>query len=134
MKNSIITEFEAQKFSQTKKLPDFRPGDTVKVSYTLSEGAEGSKKVRIQAFEGVVIRYKKGLVEGSFTIRKIGANGVGVERVFPICSPNLSKVEVIAAGSVRRSRLFYLRDLAGKAARIKSRYVAKSTVEEVPQG
>ena len=134
MKNSIITEFEAKKFSQIKKLPNFRPGDTVRVSYSLSEGAEGSKKVRIQAFEGVVIRYKKGLIEGSFTVRKIGANGVGVERVFPVCSPSLSKVEVIAAGSVRRSRLFYLRDLAGKAARIKSRYVPKSETEDTQQG
>ena len=133
MKNSIIKEFETRKFSQAKKLPDFRPGDTVKVSYSLSEGGEGSKKVRIQAFEGVVIRYKKGFVEGSFTVRKIGANGVGVERVFPVCSPSLSKVEVVAAGSVRRSRLFYLRDLAGKAARIKSRYIAKSEVEEPQQ-
>lgn len=127
MKNSIITEFEKKHFNGVIKLPEFRPGDTVRVNYNIAEGgsADTTKKVRNQPFEGVVIRYKKGTVEGSFTVRKIGANGVGVERVFPLYSPNVSKIEVIANGSVRRSRLFYLRDRAGKAARIKSRYLGK---------
>ena len=90
-------------------------------------GQEGTEagKFRIQPFEGVVIAYKKGGIESSFTVRKIGANSVGVERVFPAYSPMISKVEVVAAGIVRRSRLYYLRGLAGKAARIRSRYVGK---------
>jgi large subunit ribosomal protein L19 len=132
MKNSIIAEFEKKHYTEVVKLPDFRPGDTVRVSYNIVEGGgDSAKKVRTQPFEGVVIRYKKGTADGTFTVRKIGANGIGVERVFPIYSPNVSKVEVIANGSVRRSRLFYLRDRAGKAARIKSRYLGKQ--EEAQQ-
>lgn len=124
MKNSIITAFENKKFAEKPNLPEFRPGDTIKVHYRISEGADASKS-RIQPFEGVVIRFKKGGVESSFTVRKMGANGVGVERVFPVYSPNITKIDVLANGIVRRSRLFYLRELTGKAARIKSRYVAR---------
>lgn len=128
MKNKIIDAFEKKSFKDYNPLPKFRPGDTVSVSYSIKEG---DKKARIQKFEGVVIQYKKGTVEGSFTVRKIGANAVGVERVFPVCSPNIEKVEVLAAGVVRRSRLFYLRSRSGKSARIRSRFVSnKESVEK----
>ena len=124
MKNSIIAAFEKKKFEKEPNLPEFRPGDTVKVHYKIQEGSDKSK-FRVQPFEGVVIRYKKGGVASSFTVRKMGANGVGVERVFPVYSQNIEKLEVLASGIVRRSRLFYLRELTGKAARIKSRYIPR---------
>ncbi len=122
MKNAIIANFEKKKFSETPALPEFRPGDTVRVHYKLQEGADASK-FRIQQYEGVVIAYKKGGPESSFTVRKIGANSIGVERVFPAYSSQIAKLEVVASGIVRRSRLYYLRDLTGKAARIRSRFV-----------
>jgi large subunit ribosomal protein L19 len=121
MKNKLITEFEKKVFAGVKKdLPEFRAGDTLRVDYRIQEGTGG--KERIQAFEGVCIRVKHGTADASFTVRKIGANSVGVERVFPLYSPNLDKVVVKARGIVRRSRLYYLRELEGKAARIKSRF------------
>ena len=124
MKNSVIAEYEKSKFSELKELPKFRSGDTVRVDYEIQEGGD-KNKVRVQAFEGVVIRFKKGLVDGSFTVRKMGANGVGVERTFPVCSPSIKALKVLAFGRVRRSRLFYLRERSGKSARIKSRYTAR---------
>lgn len=129
MKNSIIAAFENKKFPKAPELPEFRPGDTVRVHYKLQEGSEAGK-FRIQLFEGVVIARKKGGPDSSFTVRKIGANSIGVERVFPTYSAHIAKVEVVAAGVVRRSRLYYLRDLAGKAARIRSRYVPKKATAE----
>jgi large subunit ribosomal protein L19 len=95
--------------------PDFRSGDTVRVHVRIKEG----DKERIQVFEGVVIVRRRGPA-ASFTVRKI-SYGVGVERIFPLNSPMIAKIEVKARGKVRRSRLFYLRDLTGKAARIKER-------------
>jgi large subunit ribosomal protein L19 len=124
MRNKIITAFESKMFAETKALPKFKSGDTIKVEYKIVEG----KKTRLQAFEGVVIRLRKGTVDSTFTVRKIGANGVGVERVFPIYSPHINKVEVLSVGRVRRGRLFYLRDLSGKAARIKGQYVGNKKV------
>jgi large subunit ribosomal protein L19 len=97
-------------------LPDFRVGDTVKVSVLIREG----EKERAQAFEGVVIKRTNAGSRASFTVRKV-SYGVGVERVFPLHTPRIEKVDVIARGRVRRARLYYLRDLAGKAARIKER-------------
>ncbi len=97
-------------------LPEFRPGDTVRVHVRIREG----DKERIQVFEGVVIARKRGGVSSSFTVRKI-SYGVGVERIFPYHSPLVAKVEVKSRGKVRRSRLFYLRKLRGKAARLKQR-------------
>jgi large subunit ribosomal protein L19 len=96
--------------------PDFRVGDTIKVHVLIREG----EKEREQAFEGVVIKKTDGGVRAAFTVRKV-SYGVGVERVFPLHTPRISKIEVMARGRVRRARLFYLRDLAGKAARIKER-------------
>ena len=97
-------------------LPDFKVGDTVKVNVLIREG----EKERVQAFEGVCIKKTKGGTRGVFTVRKV-SYGVGVERIFPLDSPRIEKVEVIARGRVRRARLFYLRELAGKAARIKEK-------------
>lgn len=97
-------------------LPEFRTGDTVRVHVRIAEG----DKERVQAFEGVVIRRKRGGVHSSFTVRKV-SYGVGVERVFPLHSPMISKIDVVSRGRVRRSRLFYLRERSGKRARIKDR-------------
>jgi large subunit ribosomal protein L19 len=96
-------------------IPQFRVGDTVKVHTKISEG----DKERIQIFEGVVIRKKRGHAMTSFTVRKV-SYGVGVERIFPMYSPRIDKIEVITSGKVKRSRLFYLRNLMGKAARLKN--------------
>jgi len=95
-------------------IPPFKSGDTVKVSVKIKEG----EKERIQIFKGVVIRKRKGTTNATFTVRKV-SYGVGVERIFPIHSPIIDKVEVVTRGRVRRSRLYYLRKLRGKAARIK---------------
>lgn len=111
---NIIDQIEQQ--YQRSDIPDFRPGDTLKVWVKIREG----DKERLQAFEGVCIRHKKGGVRSTFTVRKI-SYGIGVERIFPYHSPNIDKVEVVQRGKVRRSRLYYLRELRGKAARVKVR-------------
>jgi len=95
-------------------IPGFKTGDTVKVHVRIIEG----QKQRIQAFEGVVIRKRQGNSRANFTVRKI-SYGVGVERTFPLHSPIIDQIEVISRGKVRRSRLYYLRGLKGKKARIK---------------
>ena len=96
------------------KIPAFRPGDTVKVHAKVVEG----ERERIQVFEGVVIRIRRGGVNSNFTVRRI-SHGVGVERIFPYYSPLVDKVDVVRVGSVRRAKLYYLRERIGKAARIK---------------
>jgi large subunit ribosomal protein L19 len=98
------------------KHPEFRPGDTVRVHVRIREG----DKTRVQVFEGVVIQRRRGGANASFTVRKV-SYGVGVERIFPFHSPLIEKVEVKAHGRVRRSRLVYLRERTGKAARIRAR-------------
>jgi large subunit ribosomal protein L19 len=101
-----------------KDLPEFRPGDTVRVNVRLKEGEGEKEKERLQAFEGVVIS-KKGRASGAtFTVRRVSF-GVGIERIFPLHSPTISSIQVVGKGKVRRARLYYLRDLKGKAARIK---------------
>src|SRR5438034_10380778 len=101
-----------------KDLPEFRAGDTVRVNVRLKEGEGEKVKERLQAFEGVVIS-KKGRASGAtFTVRRVSF-GVGIERIFPLHSPTISSIEVVGKGKVRRARLYYLRDLKGKAARIK---------------
>jgi large subunit ribosomal protein L19 len=97
-------------------IPDFRSGDTVKVHAKIKEG----DKERIQVFQGVVIRKRKGKMGATFTVRKV-SYGIGVERIFPLHSPNIDRVEVISRGKVRRGRLYYMRKLKGKAARIKEK-------------
>jgi large subunit ribosomal protein L19 len=97
-------------------LPAFAPGDTVKVHVKIKEG----EKERIQVFQGVVISKRKGGINASFTVRKV-SYGIGVERVFPLHSPIIDKVEVVTLGRVRRAKIYYLRNLRGKAARIRER-------------
>ncbi len=99
-----------------RDLPPFRPGDTVRVHVNVREG----DKERIQVFEGVVIRHRRGGSNASFTVRKI-SYGVGVERIFPVESPAVKKIEIKSRGHVRRSRLYYLRELRGKKARLRSK-------------
>ncbi len=98
--------------------PDFRPGDTVKVHIRIIEG----NKERVQVFQGVVLKRKRGKMNASFTVRKI-SHGVGVEKTFALHSPRIEKIEVVSLGRVRRSRLYYLRERRGKAARIRERRV-----------
>ena len=102
--------------TQRRDLPPFRPGDTVRVHVKVSEG----DKERTQVFEGVVIRRRRGGNSATFTVRKV-SYGVGVERIFPVESPSVEKVEIKSRGHVRRSRLYYLRDLRGKKARLRSK-------------
>jgi large subunit ribosomal protein L19 len=97
-------------------IPDFRPGDTVKVHVKVIEGTRS----RIQVFAGHVIRRQGGGIRETFTVRKISF-GVGVERTFPVHSPNLDRIELVTRGDVRRAKLYYLRDLRGKAAKIKEK-------------
>ena len=112
-----------EKAQQRKNpLPEFRVGDTVRVWVLIKEG----DKEREQAYEGVVIKRHHTGSRASFTVRKI-SYGVGVERIFPVNSPRLDRVEVVSRGEVRRARLFYLRDLSGKAARIKERTTKRPT-------
>ena len=118
----ILESIETSQRRQAN-LPEFRPGDSIKVWAKIREG----EKTRLQAFEGVCIRRVSKGARSTFTVRKI-SYGVGVERIFPDNSPNIDKVEVIARGRVHQSRLYYLRDLSGKAARIKER---EGTNEEV---
>ncbi len=98
------------------RIPDFRAGDNIVVSYKIIEGA----KERVQDFRGDVIQRKGTGLTATFTVRKM-SNGVGVERIFPISSPNIVEIQITKRGKVRRKRLFYLRDLVGKKARIKER-------------
>ena len=114
MKNKYIAAFEAAQVAE-KNIPMFRAGDTLKLGVEIKEGT----KTRVQNFEGIVIALKGEGVSNTFTIRKIGANGVGVERIFPLYSDSLKTIEVLRKGRVRRAKLHYLRALKGKAAKIK---------------
>ena len=109
---NVIDAIEAEQLRSD--IPAFRPGDTVRVHVKVVEG----EKERIQVFEGPVLRRSNGGVRETFTVRKV-SYGVGVERTFPIHSPRIDKVEVTVRGKVRRAKLYYLRELSGKAARIK---------------
>jgi large subunit ribosomal protein L19 len=111
MLRKAISDIEAKYLR--KDVPAFRSGDTVRVHTKIKEG----DKERIQVFEGVVIRHKKGDARSMFTVRKV-SYGVGVERMFPVHSPRIDRIEVLGHGEVRRSRLYYLRELQGKAARL----------------
>ncbi len=122
MKNKHLEDFESRFYQARTPAPKFRAGDTVKVHYKIQEGSD-KEKFRIQPFEGVVIAVKNGTAGSSFTVRKIAANSIGVERVFPTWSPRIDKIEVLTGGIVRRARLYYLRELSGKAARIKTRFI-----------
>ena len=110
--SNIITEITKEQLRSD--LPAFRPGDTVRLHVKVVEGT----RERIQLFEGVVIKRRCGFISETFTVRKI-SYGVGVERTFPVHTPKITKLEVIRRGKVRRAKLYYLRNLRGKAARIK---------------
>ncbi|MFW5733574.1 MAG: 50S ribosomal protein L19 [Oceanidesulfovibrio sp.] len=99
-------------------IPEFNPGDTVKVHLRIIEG----EKERIQVFQGTVMRIRRGTTNATFTVRKI-SDGIGVERVFPFHTPFIERVEVVSEGKVRRAKLYYLRGLKGKAARIKTKNI-----------
>lgn len=111
MRNAAIQFVDS--LNERKNIPAFRSGDTIKVWWKVKEG----EKERSQAFEGVVIRKTRGSVDATFTVRKMSF-GVGVERIFPLHSPRYESIEVLSRGDVRRGRLFYLRSLRGKAARL----------------
>ena len=115
---------ETQKEWMRDNVPPFRPGDTVRVNVRVKEG----EKERVQAFEGICIAKKGGGVSETFTVRKV-SNGVGVERIFPLHSPMIAEINVVRRGVVRRAKLYYLRDVTGKASRIKERKVIR-----VPKG
>jgi large subunit ribosomal protein L19 len=112
MKSKIIQEIEAE---YVRQMPDFRAGDTIRVHLKILEG----DKERVQAFEGMCIARRRGGNRGTITVRKM-TFGQGVERIFPINSPRIEKIDVLQRGRVRRAKLFYLRGLKGKKARIKS--------------
>ena len=114
MKNKYIENFEKAQI-EGKEVPQFRAGDTVRVAVTIKEG----NKTRVQNFEGVCIAIRGEGVGRTFNVRKIGANSIGVERIFPLYSDSIDSIEVLRRGRVRRAKLFYLRDRKGKSARIK---------------
>ena len=117
--NNLLETFEKKQIERLtgkKRIPTFRPGDTLKVTIRITEG----DKSRLQAFEGMCIARKNNSVNSNFTVRKL-SHGEGVERVFPLFSPIIDKIEVIRKGDVRRAKLYYLRDRTGKRARIADR-------------
>ena len=122
LNKSIVAQFEAEQIQ--RQLPAFSPGDTVVVNVKVKEG----NRERVQAFEGVVIAKKNGGLNSSFTVRKI-SHGFGVERVFQTHSPVIDSVEVKRHGKVRAGKLYYLRDLEGKAARIKEDLAARKSAQ-----
>ncbi len=112
MKSMSVLEQEGLR----EDVPEFRPGDTLRVSVRVREG----EKERLQAFEGVCIGRRGAGISETFTVRKV-SSGIGVERIFPLHSPNLAEIKVVRLGRVRRAKLYYLRKLSGKAARIRER-------------
>lgn len=114
MKNRYIASFEQVQIAG-KQVPNFKAGDTLRLGIKIQEG----DKSRIQNYEGICIAIRGNGVDRTFTVRKMGANNVGVEKVFPLYSDALEKIEVLRIGRVRRAKLYYLRDRKGKAARIK---------------
>jgi len=114
MRNKYIEAFEAKQ-ADGKNIPDFRAGDTLRVAVTIKEG----DKTRVQNFEGICIARRGQGTGETFMVRKMGANNIGVERIFPILSDSIESISVLRRGRVRRAKLFYLRELKGKAARIK---------------
>jgi large subunit ribosomal protein L19 len=129
MAKNIIAELEgeeAARLLEGKKIPDFQPGDTVRVNVRIKEG----DRERVQAYEGVVIGRSGGGLQESFTVRKISF-GEGVERTFPLLSPNVESIEVKRRGVVRRAKLYYLRDRRGKSARIAERMTTAAEREAI---
>ncbi len=114
MRNKYIESFEQAQL-ENRNVPEFRAGDTVKVAVRIKEGS----KTRVQNYEGLCIAIRGQGTGRTFMVRKMGANSVGVERIFPLYSESIESIEVLRKGRIRRAKLFYLRELKGKAARIK---------------
>ena len=126
MSQEQITQSNSAVIATPADIPNFRVGDTVKVHYKITEG----NKTRTQPYEGIVIEKKGEGMSKTFMVRKIGADNIGVERIFPLYSPNIEKLEVTRMGKVRRAKLYYLRDKKGKAAvRVKERQPKKIDTE-----
>ena len=134
---NLVQTFEKEQINRLtakKRIPTFRPGDTLKVTLKIVEG----EKSRLQSYEGLCIARKNNSINSKFTVRKM-SHGEGVERVFPLFSPNIDKIEVIRKGDVKRAKLYYLRDRTGKSARIADRdrgneadqYALAEVVEEI---
>lgn len=113
-----LIKFVEEQAIDKKQVPVFKAGDTISVHYKIREG----NKERIQIYQGVVIQRNSAGANETFTVRKM-SNGIGVERIFPVNSPNIDKIDINSHGKVRRAKLFYLRELTGKAARIKTKRV-----------
>ncbi len=122
-----VPQIEAIERAQMREVPPFRVGDTIKVHFRIREG----DKERVQVFEGVVLRRTGGGLTATFTVRKV-SYGVGVERIFPVHSPRIEMIEIVARGHVRRARLYYLRALKGTKARL--RQSKKGSADELSQG
>lgn len=123
---NLIAQLEAEQIAAlAKDIPDFKPGDTVRVGYKVTEGTRS----RVQMFEGVVISRKGGGIGAAFTVRKISF-GEGVERMFPLYSTNIDSIAVVRRGRVRRAKLYYLRDRRGKSARIAEKTNYRATGAE----
>ena len=123
-----VEEKQLATLSEGKNVPEFSPGDTLKVNVKIREGS----RERVQAYEGVCISKKGTGMQASFTVRKISF-GVGVERTFPLYSPRIDSIELIRRGSVRRAKLYYLRDLSGKSARIRERTTGHGIEQRAPK-
>jgi len=128
MSHKVVQALETEFMKTAKPMPDFSPGDTVVVQVKVSEG----DRVRLQSFEGVVIAKRDRGYHSAFTVRKM-SHGVGVERVFQVYSPTIDSVAVKRRGHVRRAKLYYMRELSGRAARIKEKLVAKLGPEAAKQ-
>ncbi len=113
--SSTVPQIAAIEAAQLRELPPFRVGDTVRVHFRIREG----EKERVQVFQGVIIRRRRGGLRATFTVRKV-SYGVGVERIFPMHSPRIERLEIVARGHVRQARLYYLRDLRGKKSRLRA--------------
>ena len=121
----LVASVEQQQLKGEEKLPQLRPGDLVRVHTLIFEGG----KERTQIFQGTVMRMRKGGANANFTVRRIAAHGVGVERTFPLHSPRVTTVEVLRHSHVRRAQLYYLRDRKGKAARLKEKRIERKSGE-----
>src|SRR5271170_967649 len=115
-----LTIDKVQQTQLRSGVPEFKPGDTLRIHVRLREAEGGKEKERIQPFEGVVISRRGRLASATFTVRRVSF-GIGVERIFPVHSPMIAQIEVVRRGRVRRSKLYYLRELRGKAARIRGK-------------
>jgi len=119
----LVASLEQQQLKGEEEVPQLRPGDLVRVHTLIFEGG----KERTQIFQGTVMRMRKGGANANFTVRRIAAHGVGVERTFPLHSPRVTTVEVLRHSHVRRAQLYYLRDRKGKAARLKEKRIERKS-------